>query len=290
MKKGLGKGLDALFTDNDIDIIDEKQIQFININDIEPNKSQPRKFFDKEKLEELASSLKEHGVLQPILVKTIDNNRYQIISGERRWRAARVAQITELPVIVKDLDDKTALEIALIENLQREDLNIVEEAKGYKILLEQYEFTQEQLGQAVGKSRPVISNALRILSLPEKVLDYVLEGTLTSGHARALLPLQEKYSEKDFILLVEDIIKKNATVRDVENLIKTTKNGTKKPKKTKQTDLYISGYEKSISEIYGGRKVKITSTRSRGKIELEFYNKDDMDNLLKLLISNNEID
>ena len=279
-KNALGKGLEALFEDNDIEI-NERQVQTVKINDIEPNRDQPRKFFDKDKMEELASSIGEHGILQPIIVKPEEAGRYKIISGERRWRAARMAGIIDIPVIIRDIDDQTCAEIALIENLQREDLNIIEEAKGYRQLMNDYALTQETIAKRVGKSRPVIANALRILSLPEETLALVEDGSLTSGHARALLPLYEKLSEKDFAGLIKDILEKNMTVRDLENLYKKL-SGKPQEKQQKKQDIYLAEIERDISEAWG-RKVRITSAKNKGKIELEFYNSEDFDNLVEIL-------
>ena len=227
MAKGLGRGLEGLFEDNAplTDEADGKNLVFVKISDVEPSRDQPRKSFDRQTLEELASSIADRGLLQPIIVRRADGDRYRIVSGERRWRAARIAGLTEVPVIIKDLSDKEALEIGLIENLQRENLNIVEEAKGYKALIDEFSLTQEQVAEKVGKSRPAIANAMRILALPEETLDLVLEGKLSSGHARALLPLAERAeSKKKFSELVKMIIDKGLTVRDVENLAKKKTN------------------------------------------------------------------
>ena len=190
MKKGLGKGLDALLFDNATDnVLSDGPIRTVSLQAVEPNKKQPRKYFDKEALQVLADSIAANGLLQPILVRALDAGRYQIISGERRWRACRMAGLQEVPVVIREEDDRAALELGLIEKLQREDLNVVEEAEGYRILMTEYSMTQEQVAAKVGKSRPAVANALRILSLPQDVLSLVLQGNLSSGHARALLPL-----------------------------------------------------------------------------------------------------
>lgn len=286
-KSALGKGLTALFEDNDIQFEDnnvqikDKQVITLKINDIEPNKGQPRSYFDKEKMEELADSIAEHGVLQPIIVREIAEGRYQIISGERRWRASRMAGLNEVPIIIRDLDEQAILEVALIENLQREDLNVIEEAKGYKELMTNFSMTQETVAKRVGKSRPVIANALRLIALPEEVLSLVEGGELSPGHARALLPLLEKMNKDAFLELANNVIIKNMTVRDLENLDKSLNNG-KTEKKKKQKDIYISEIENDISRVWG-RKIKISSTRNKGKIELEFYNKEDFENLISAL-------
>ena len=220
MKKSsaLGMGLDALFEKNDVfdDISEKKATEKIKLLDIEPNKEQPRKAFNKESLEELAASIKEHGLLQPILVTEIKDGKYRIISGERRWRASRIAGLTEVPVIVKDLSKQEIMEIALIENLQREDLNAVEEAKGYETLMKEFGLTQEAVAKRVGKSRPVVANALRILSLPEYVLSLLEKEEINAGQARSLIPIKEKLSDEEFKKFVDTVKAKNLTVRDIE--------------------------------------------------------------------------
>ncbi len=286
MAKGLGKGLNSLFEENETDFEEsQKELIQIPITQVEPNKAQPRKTFEKDALDELASSIAQNGMLQPIIARPLQNGQYQIVSGERRWRAARLAGLREVPVIVKELDDKTTLEIGLIENLQREDLNIVEEAKGYRVLIEEFSLTQEEVAKRVGKSRPVIANAMRILALPEKVLDLVLEGQLSSGHARALLPLQELYEPQAFIKLVEQIIQRGLTVRDVENMAK------KKPGKKQKTEdknaIYYASLCEDLSKSWG-RKFRIKSEKSvkgqeKGTILIEYYSKDDFENLIEKL-------
>ena len=289
MSKGLGRGLEGLFEDNAplIDKIDEKQLLFVKISDVEPNRDQPRKAFDKQALEELSASIADRGLLQPIITRKIDGNRYQIVSGERRWRAARMAGLTEVPVIVKDLSDKEALEIGLIENLQRENLNVVEEAKGYKALIVEFSLTQEQVAEKVGKSRPAVANAMRILALPDETLDLVLDGKLSSGHARALLPLAERAeSKKKFSELVKMIIDKGLTVRDVENLAKKKRPLTR-TKKESPNDIYYREISSELSSNYG-RKVKIVpagkaKSKVKGTIVLEYYSDDDLNTLIDML-------
>lgn len=289
MSKGLGRGLEGLFEDNTplLDETDEKQLIFVKISDIEPNRDQPRKEFDKQALEELASSIADRGLLQPIIVRKIGEDGYQIVSGERRWRASRMAGLTEVPVLVKDLTDKEALEIGLIENLQRENLNVVEEAKGYKALIDEFDMTQEQVAEKVGKSRPAIANAMRILALPEETLDLVLEGKLSSGHARALLPLAERAeSKKKFSELVKMIIEKGLTVRDVENLAKKKRPLTR-TKKESANDIYYKEISNELSSNYG-RKVKIVpsgkaKSKVKGTIVLEYYSDDDLNTLIDML-------
>ncbi|MBQ6171208.1 MAG: ParB/RepB/Spo0J family partition protein [Clostridia bacterium] len=282
MKKqtGLGRGLEDLFAENSIDVTaEEGQIINVSVSDVEPNREQPRKYFDKEKIAELSSSIAEHGLLQPIIVRK-NGDRYVIISGERRWRASRMAGLKEVPVIVKETDDKTALELALIENLQREDLNAVEEAKGYKILAEEYSLTQEQIAKRVGKSRPAVANAMRILSLPDEILDLVLAGKISSGHARALLPLTEKYPKEKLLLLAKEIVEKDIPVRKIENLAKMPE--TKGEKKQRKNDIYYAELEDGISRKLG-RKAKIVPSKKGGTITLEYYDDDDFDTLLAML-------
>ena len=286
MAKGLGKGLNSLFEENETDFEEsQKELIQVPITQVEPNKAQPRKTFEKDALDELASSIAQNGMLQPIIARPLQNGQYQIVSGERRWRAARLAGLREVPVIVKELDDKTTLEIGLIENLQREDLNIVEEAKGYRVLIEEFSLTQEEVAKRVGKSRPVIANAMRILALPEKVLDLVLEGQLSSGHARALLPLQELYEPQAFIKLVEQIVQKGLTVRDVENM--TKKKPGKKQKAEDKNAIYYASLCEDLSKSWG-RKFRIKSEKSakgkeKGTILIEYYSKDDFENLIEKL-------
>ncbi len=289
MKKSsaLGMGLDALFEKNDILDSDLESPQIkekttAKLLDIEPNKEQPRKSFNKESLDELAASIKEHGLLQPILVTEISKGKYRIISGERRWRAARMAGITEVPIIIKDLSKQEIMEIALIENLQREDLNAVEEAKGYDTLMKEFGLTQEAVAKRVGKSRPVVANALRILSLPDFVLDLLEKEELNAGQARSLIPIKEKLSDEDFAKFVETVKAKNLTVREIEAFAKRLSAETKAEIKENPADIYVREIEKNISEILG-RKVKISGVGKKGKIEIEYYNSDDFDTLIEIL-------
>ena len=291
-KSGLGRGLDALFADNEIETDGEqKESLKIRISEIEPNKAQPRKYFDKEKLEELASSIREHGLLQPILVRKV-NDKYQIISGERRWRACRMAGLVEIPVILKELDDKQALEIGLIENLQREDLNVVEEAEGYRALIDDFGLTQEEISKRVGKSRPAVANAMRILALPQAVLKLVSDGKLSSGHARSLLPLTKFCDEAKIVEIANDVVEKDITVRELENLAKRMENNANSSeeksskKESKAEDIYFKEIAEHLSNKWG-RKVKISSASKDGKVkgtvEFEFYDNDDFNNLLDII-------
>ena len=278
-KGGLGKGLEALFVDNETEEITPSTLK---LTEIEPNREQPRKDFDEKALSELADSIREHGVLQPLLVRPLKDGRYQLIAGERRWRASRMAGLTEVPVIVRDLDDQAAMELALIENLQRTDLNIMEEAAGYRELMERYGMTQEVVAKRVGKSRPAVANALRMLALPEATAKLVREGKLTAGHARALLGLPDS-AEID--PLAERVLAEGLSVRETERLVADRKvSPEKKPQpavknwgedsRLKQTVLYLSEYF--------GRKAQIKAKKdATGRIVIDFYSKEDLEALLK---------
>ena len=277
-KAGLGKGLDALFIDNSTE---ENGDKLVNINDIEPNREQPRKFFDEEALKELADSIAMHGVIQPLLVRPLSDGGYQLIAGERRWRASRMAGLSQVPVVVKEMTDEEAMELALIENLQREDLNPIEEAEGFKLLMDTYSFTQEQAAERVGKSRPAVANALRLLSLPEAVLDMVKQGIISSGHARTLIPLTD---EKLIIKLAEEISQKGLSVRETERIVKTLlKPKNELVKKKSKRDPYFDECEIAIREELG-RKAKINVSRgNKGSIEIEFFSKEDLQSILEAL-------
>ncbi len=279
-KGGLGKGLDALFIDNSTE---EKGASTVNINDIEPNRDQPRKTFTEASLKELSDSIAMHGVIQPLLVRPISDGGYQLIAGERRWRASRMAGLTQVPVYIKEMTDKEAMEFALIENLQREDLNPIEEAEGFKLLMDTYSLTQAEAAERVGKSRPAVANALRLLALPKAVLDMVKEGKLSSGHARTLLPVTD---EKILVDLAEQIIKKEISVRETERIVKSILNPKadkdKKEKKTKR-DPYFDECELAIREELG-RKAEIHVTKgNKGTIEIEFFSKSDLQSILEAL-------
>ena len=280
-KAGLGKGLDALFIDNSTE---ENGDKLVNINDIEPKRDQPRKHFDEEALKELADSIAMHGVIQPLLVRPLSDGGYQLIAGERRWRASRLAGLTQVPVVVREMTDEEAMELALIENLQREDLNPIEEAEGFKLLMDTYSFTQEQAAEKVGKSRPAVANALRLLALPQEVLDMVKQGLISSGHARTLLPLSD---EKLIIKLAEEISQKELSVRETERIVKTLlKPKSENTKKKSKRDPYYDECEIAIREELG-RKAKINVSRgNKGSIEIEFFSKDDLRSILEALAGN----
>ncbi len=293
-KRGLGKGIGALFgaEANETDIV-ERDISFINstssenitelkISQIEPNKEQPRKAFDEEKLGLLAESIKKHGVIQPIIVKDLNNGFYQIVAGERRWRASRIAGLNKIPAIIRSYDELATMQVALIENLQRENLNPIEEALSYKALLDDFLLTQEQVSEQVGKSRSAIANSIRLLSLPQKVRKMLEAGTLSSGHARAILSVNDEDAK---LLLAEKIVENALSVRQAEQLAKTLNAPKKEPKKptsVTQLDLQLGEIQKRMSDTLG-TKVKILNGAKKGKIEIEYYSANDLERLLKIL-------
>ena len=279
-KSGLGKGLDALFLDNSTD--EGLKAVTLNINDIEPNREQPRKHFDEDALSELADSIETHGVIQPLLVRPLSDGGYQLIAGERRWRASRMAGLNEIPVVIREMSDSEAMELALVENLQREDLNPVEEAEGFRLLMENYNLTQDQAAQRVGKSRPAVANAVRLLALPDELLEKVKFGTLSPGHARTLLSLEDA---QKMIKVAEEIIKRNLSVRDSEKLVKTllSPKEEKKDKKKEKRDPYFDECEIAIRDELG-RKAQIhVSKGEKGTIEIEFFSKSDLQSIMEAL-------
>ena len=279
-KNGLGKGLDALFLDNSIEEAQGSSVK-LGINEIEPNRDQPRKTFDEDALAELAQSIATHGVLQPLLVRPLTGGSYQLIAGERRWRAARMAGLSEVPVVIREMGDSEAMELALVENLQREDLNPIEEAKGFQLLMETYALTQEQAAERVGKSRPAVANAMRLLTLPDAVLAMVERGELSAGHARALVPLTD---EAAVTALAQEIVKKGLSVRETERLVKTLLSGTpKREKRQKKRDVFFDEVELSVSQALGRSAKVYLSSGGKGTIEIEFFGKDDLAKLVQLL-------
>ena len=279
-QKGLGKGLGALLGDFDEGSQEENGLKKLPLHKIEPNPDQPRRDFDPEELEELAESIRTHGVIQPLTVREMPNGYYQIIAGERRWRASRLAGLEEIPAVIIEADDKKAMELALIENLQRSDLNPVEEANGYDSLIREYGLTQEEAAARVGKSRPAVANALRLLSLCKGVLDKVRSGELTAGHARAILQLK---SEKKQLEAAQKISALGLSVRQAEMLCK---NMTREPEKQPPIVLevnYVAECEKNLSK-HLGRGVKIVNGKRKGHFELEFYGQDDLQVLLDALM------
>ncbi len=278
--KGLGKGLGALLGDFSEEPLEASAYRLLPIYKVEPNPDQPRQDFDEEELQALADSIAEHGIIQPLTVRELPSGYYQIIAGERRWRAARLANLSDVPVVVIDADDRKAMELALIENLQRQDLNPVEEAQGYQTLIQEFGLTQEDAAKQVGKSRPAVANALRLLSLCPEVLEKLRAGELTAGHARAILQLK---TEKQQLEAAKKIIALSLSVRQAETLCK---NMTKEPV-TKKAEVfavdYVAECEKQLSK-HLGRGVKIINGKRKGKFELEFYGQDDLQALLDALM------
>ena len=275
-KRGLGKGLEALFADNDTADV---SVSTLAIGEIEPNQDQPRKAFSPEALSELAESIKEHGILQPLVVRPRPNGRYQIVAGERRWRASRIAGLTELPVIIRELTDEQAFEIALVENLVRADLNPIEEALGYRTLMETFSMTQERVAQRVGRSRPAVANALRLLSLPPKVLGLLEKGTLSSGHARALLPLKEK----DALAAADRIVSEALSVRQAEALAKQLLKEAAAPKAPVVSPSFYREMALALESTLS-RKVRVVPKgNGKGELIVEFYSDEELRDLGKKL-------
>ena len=279
-QKGLGKGLGALFEDYMEEPHEKSPYQLLPIHKIEPNRDQPRQDFDEEELSALAQSISTHGIIQPLTVRELKSGYYQIIAGERSWRAARMAGLTEIPAVIMEADDKKVLELALIENLQRQDLNPVEEALGYQSLMEDFGLTQEETAQRVGKSRPAVANSLRLLGLCPEVLEMLRCGKLSAGHARAVLSLKTEKQQKD---AAQKIAALGLSVRQAELLCK---NMTREPAPEKPVTFavdYIGECEKQLSK-HLGRGVKIVNGKRKGKFELEFYGQEDLQTLLDALM------
>lgn len=304
-KKGLGRGLDALFSNSspDVNLNNKNSVTILKIFEVKPNKDQPRKDFDQKLLTDLANSIKDHGVLQPILVKPDKMGNYQIIAGERRWRASKMAGLDEIPAIIKELNNLEMMEIALIENIQRSNLNVIEEALGYKFLADKYNMSQDAIASRVGKSRPAITNALRLLNLPDSVINLIKENKISAGHARALLTLENKSEiEKQ----AEEIFEKGLSVREVENIIKFKKNNTSSTSSQNSNksnidnngiSTHVQPAEKSVEKItklnnepfYNtlqqdliadlNRNIKINYKNGNKKLEIEFYNQQDLINI-----------
>lgn len=274
---GLGKGLGALMLENSTDeMLTENELP---INEIIPNRDQPRKTFDEAALEELAQSIKQHGVLQPLLVRPIPSGGYQLVAGERRWRACRIAGLNKVPVVIKELTDTETMEIAIIENLQREDLNPIEEAEGLQALIDKCGYTQEEVAVSVGKSRPAIANSLRLLRLPQEVRDMTKNGDISAGHARALLAFD---NEAMMLEAAKNIVSNKMTVRDVERLAKIKKTDEPRRRRTRRRDSFYDEVELSLSETLG-RKVKVYTGRGSGTLEIEFYSQEDLKELANKL-------
>ena len=277
-KGGLGRGLDALLVDNSIENTSSSSAVKLKLNDIEPNKNQPRKTFDDEALSELAASIEKHGVIQPLLVRPLPGGTYQLVAGERRWRASRMAGLTEVPVVIKELSDADASALALIENLQREDLDPIEEAEGYKYLMDTYGVTQEEAAQRVGKSRSAVANLMRLLALPQDVLELVRSKTISAGHARTLLPLEDAALISQF---AKEVIEKSLSVRETEKWVKDFLKPKKSTKPTAEKDKYFTEVELSLCETLA-RKVSVKGNEKGGSITVEFFDKDDLMKIAKL--------
>ena len=282
-KGGLGSGLNALFGEEPAPKPQSNGAQTLPISKVEPREDQPRRAFDDEALAELADSIRAHGLIQPIVVRPIDGGYYQIIAGERRWRAARMAGLEEVPVRILEADDRRAMELALVENLQREDLNPIEEARGYRTLTEDYGMTQEEAAAAVGKSRPAVANALRLLTLCPAVLDKVEQGLLSAGHARALLPIRSDLVQLE---AAEAVIQKHLSVRQTEQLVaRMVKELQKTPEQPDMDPVrvdYVREVEKELENALG-RRVKLVDGQKKGRIEIEFYGAEDREKLIENL-------
>ena len=278
--KGLGIGLDALFGGNDFDEV-ESELLHLPISKVEPRLEQPREYFDENALQELADSIAQYGLIQPITVRKLSTGYYQIIAGERRWRASRLAGLTEVPVRVIEADDRRTAELALVENLQREDLNPIEEAKGYRTLIEEYGLTQEEAAKSVGRSRPAITNAMRLLSLSAPVLEMVEKGELSAGHARPLVPISDEKLQWE---AANEVKNKNLSVRKTEQLAARL---TREPKTEKPAnDPLAVDYSAEVSNQLTaalGRRVRLVDGKKTGRIEIEFYGADDREALIALL-------
>ena len=279
-KGGLGKGLDAIFSENDME--DSNTAVAIRIDELEPNRAQPRKSFDDESIAELADSISRHGVLQPLLVRPLIGGGYQIVAGERRWRAARMAGVKEVPAVVRDLSESEVMQLALIENLQREDLNPLEEAGGYQALIEEYGFTQEDVARTVGRSRPAVANALRLLALPEDLRVLVSEGVLSAGHARTLLAFPDEESMRRAAKLA---VEQELSVRQLEKLAQGAKEQLEEQEEKREPPKrripYFDEVELALNE-HLGRRVAVKGNKKKGTLQIEFYGEDDLAELLKL--------
>lgn len=277
-KGGLGKGMSALIYDNAMEPTSGESVR-LSINEIEPNRDQPRKIFEEQALAELSASIKEHGVLQPLLVRPMADGSYRLVAGERRYRAARMAGVTEVPVTIREMTDEEESIFALIENLHREDLNAIEEAQGIKTLIDTFGFTQEEAAQKVGKSRTAVTNSLRLLNLPEDISNLVRDGKISMGHARALLSFENAAEASRVAQLV---VKDGISVRDVERLAKSAQKTKKSPeKREKKRDIFYDEVEIALSKMLG-RKVKVfVSKGGSGTLEVEFFSKSDLEKLSK---------
>ncbi|RDY23437.1 ParB/RepB/Spo0J family partition protein [Romboutsia maritimum] len=277
----LGRGLSALIPDTKEEI-DKKDIINLELDKVYPNESQPRKVFNGDKIKVLCESIKNYGVLQPIVVKPDEEGKYMIIAGERRYRASKMANLKEIPAVIKDIPMRDIMEIALIENLQREDLNSIEEAIAYKGLIDHYHVTQEELSEAVGKSRPHITNTIRLLNLQNEIIDMIEEGSLTAGHGKALLRIVDKEKQLE---IAKKVAEEELSVRETERLAKSISenNEIKIPKKIKEKDIFIVDVEERLTNVFG-TKVNISKGKKKGKIEIEYYDDDELNNIVSMLL------
>ncbi len=290
-KRGLGRGLDALFSEVSIEMpdLEEKEekkstkasndsgVLYIDINEIRPNEHQPRKTFDEEKLQELADSITQHGIIQPVVLRSLDEG-YEIVAGERRWRAARKAGLKKIPCVLKELTDEQNMLVAIIENMQREDLNPIEEAEGLSRMIEVYGLTQEQVSRGVGKSRPYITNSLRLLKLPENIRDMTRDGKLSAGHARALIGLKDKDEQKK---IAQKIIKEGLSVRAVEKLVAS--GGKKRTINKVKKNANVLRVEADLKEALGTKVNLVMNGNDKGKIEIDYYSRDELERLIEIL-------
>lgn len=285
-KKGLGKGLESLLMSTDVSVddnMDDEKIDGlsrININDIKPNENQPRKTFDPEKIEDLANSIKEHGVIQPLVVRKVENG-YEIVAGERRWRAAREAGLTEVPCVVRELTDEQNMLFAIIENMQREDLNPIEEAEGLQRMITNFGMTQSEISKSVGKSRPYITNSLRLLKLPEEIKDMMVDGSLTTGHGRALITIED---EEKAVEIAKKVVKDGLSVRNIEELANEKKKKRGKPAKRAPKSPDVLLVERELKGIFG-TKVNLNTAGNKGVIEIEYYSKEEANRIIEMLKS-----
>lgn len=275
-RNGLGRGLESLFVDNSVEE-SSSATNKLKLMEIEPNHDQPRKTFEEKALAELADSIAQHGVLQPLVVRPMTNGSYQLVAGERRWRAARMAGLSEVPVIIKELTDEETIEIAMVENLQREDLNPLEEALGYSYMMKELKITQEEAAEKVGKSRPAIANSLRLLKLPEEIQEMVRDNIISAGHARALLGFE---STEEMIATANMIKKEDISVRQIEALVKLSKKEPKQPKPEKKKEKFFSEVELALKNNLGRKiKIKPAGKKGAGVLEIEFFDESDLKSL-----------
>lgn len=294
-KGGLGRGLDVLFGDIEIGTVEIEQasehshnkktdigdnsIEMVALNDIMPNSEQPRKIFDEERLNELADSIKKHGLIQPVVLRPRKNGGYEIVAGERRWRAARIAEFKKIPCIVKELTDEQNMLLAIVENMQREDLNPIEEAEGLERMISSFGLTQEQVANSIGKSRPYITNSLRLLKLPAEIRDMVSSGRLSTGHARALVAIGDSGRQLE---IAKQVLEEGLSVRTVENLARGKGLGKQPRKKAAPKDVNAAQVEREMADIMGTR-VNIKQNGTKGKIEIEYYSRDDLERIIDIM-------